>query len=311
VITVVNRSAPTRGYAFAAVSVLLWGTSFVATKVALRTVSPLGIVAGRAVLGWFLLAGFVLARREVSHDRPESGDRLRIALLGVLGLPVHLALQASALTLTSATHSGWLIALNPVFTVVLAAIFLGESFSRVKLAGTMLGLAGALTIVAGGAGVNALRLPSTGGDLLILASSLNWAVYTLIARGLMLRRAPANVTFRAVSVGATGALALYALGGAPSEITRWTAEGWLALGFLGLGCTGLGYLAWSAALECLEASRLTSFQFVQPLVTAIAAAIWIREPLSAIVWAGGGLVLLGVALVQRSAVSKSAPAPTS
>jgi drug/metabolite transporter (DMT)-like permease len=72
--------------------------------------------------------------------------------------------------------------------------------------------------------------------------------------------------------------------------------------FLGAGCTGAGYLVWSLALVRLEAGTLSSFQYVQPLVTAGVAAVWIGESAGPAVLLGGGLVLLGVALVQRSAL---------
>ena len=154
-------------------------------------------------------------------------------------------------------------------------------------------------MIAGREGIGALRLPSTRGDLLILLSSLNWAVYTLIARGLAVRRDPVRLTVRALSVGAAASALLWLLLGNPPRLGGAGAEEWLAVVFLGAGCTGIGYLAWSAALERLEAGTLSSFQFVQPLVTVAVAAAWIREPTDATALAGGALVLAGVSLVQR------------
>jgi drug/metabolite transporter (DMT)-like permease len=290
-------------YLCAAAAVLLWGSSFVASKVALRSVAPLDLVAVRSVLG---LAVLLLARpvgRAGRQESPRPGDGLRTVLLGLIGLPVHLTLQAYALTLTSAVHSGWLIALNPVFTAILAASFLRERFPRLKTAGVVLGFSGAIVVIAGGAGLEAVRLPATRGDLLILLSSLNWAVYTLIARGLMVRRNPVPLTLRALSAGTSVTVAIWLLAGHPAQLVRAPAAAWAALLFLGVGCTGIGYLVWSAALERLEAGTLSSFQYVQPLVTVAVAAAWIGESAGPGVFLGGALVLAGVTLVQRSSVS--------
>ncbi len=281
---------------------LLWGSSFVAAKVALRSVSPLGLVAVRALLGLAVLGAASPFVRSGRVDAPRPGDRLKIALLGVIGLPVHITLQAFALTMTSAVHSGWLIALTPVFTAILAATFLKERFPRLKTAGVLLGFTGALVVIAGGAGAAALRLPSTRGDLLILLSSLNWAAYTLIARGLMVRRNSLPLTLRAIAVGTAIAVPAWLLSGRAAEVLRLPAEAWVALVFLGVGCTGAGYLVWSAALARLEAGTLSSFQYVQPLVTVAVAAAWIGESTGPAVLLGGALVLAGVFLVQRSAV---------
>ncbi|MBZ5637533.1 MAG: DMT family transporter [Acidobacteriia bacterium] len=286
-------------YFCAAAAVLLWGTSFVASKVALRSLSPLSLVAGRGLLGLATVAAALPFGRPRRPESPRPFDSSRTALLGFIGVPVHLALQAYALTMTSAVHSGWLIALNPVFTAILAAAFLRERFPALKTAGVALGFSGALVVIWGGAG--SLRLPSTRGDLLILISSLNWAAYTLLTREISVRRRPLPLTFRALAVGTAVSVGIWVAAGDPAELARASVESWVALAFLGVGCTGVGYLVWSLALERLEAGTLSSFQYVQPLVTAGVAAVWIGEATGKAVLLGGGLVLAGVALVQRSA----------
>jgi len=295
--------APERGRAgallLAAPAVLMWGLSFIAVKMALHSVSPFGLVAVRAVLGAALL-GVVLPFLPAASPVPRrKGDFARLAILSVQGLPLQVGLQAYALTLTSAVHAGWLIALIPVFTALLSALFLGERFPLPKVLGTGLGFAGALLVIGGVKGAAALGLPSGRGDLLILLSALNWALYTLQARTLLRRMAPLALTVRVVLGGAAIVTAAYLLLGTPSELAGVTAAGWAALVFLGAGCTGAAYLLWSAALSRLEPGTLTSVQYVQPLVTAVAAAAWLGEPAGGTALVGGGLVLVGVVLVQR------------
>jgi drug/metabolite transporter (DMT)-like permease len=296
----VTRSRALAGYGLALTSILLWGGSFIALKIALRSLGPWEIVAGRALMGAaVLIVAAVLAGPSLGTLRP--GDAVRIAILGALGIPVHLGLQAVALTMTSAVHSGWLVALIPVFTAILSAIFLGERFPALKTAGVVTGFLGALVVVGSEAGFGALALPSGQGDLLVLLSCLNWAVYTLISRDLVRRIPSLTVTVGAVASGTAMVVPAWLVLGDPIRLLDAPLEGWAALVFLGVGCTGVGYLAWTAALRRLEAGRLGSFQYVQPLVTAAAAALWLAEPVGGAVAIGGALVLLGVTLVQRGA----------
>ncbi len=297
-----RNAQPVGVYALAAAPVVLWGTSFAALKTALTVISPAGLVAVRSMMGFavLLVAAAFAGPGSARGERP--GDRARIWRLAFLGVPVQMGLQAYALRLTSANHSGWIIGVAPVSTAVLAGFFLRERFPRLKLAGVALGFAGVLLVMAGG-GRQSLAAPATTGDLLVLVSAFNWSVYTLIGREMMSRRAAAPATARIMGWGAAVALAAYLALGDAAELARIPVRGWLVLAYLGLGCSGVGYLCWSAALERLEAARLASFQNFQPLVTAVAAAWWLGEPMGMGALGGGLLVILGVGLVQRGARS--------
>lgn len=287
-------------YLLALVPVVLWGSSFAVAKVALRSMSPIGLVTCRAILGLGVFAAILPFLRQAGSGDVRRGDRWRIVLLAVLGVVVQMTLQAQALTMTSAIHSGWLITLIPVFTAILSVLVLGESFPAMKTAGTALGLLGALVVIAGGHGLDALSLPSGKGDLLILGSALNWAVYTLFARSLLSRRRAFPVTFQALAIGTAALVVLWLGSGRWDEVVSLPAEGLAALLFLGIGCTGISYLCWSTALERLEPGTLTSFQFLQPLVGSVVAAWGLGEEVSAWVLLGAILVTFGVFLVQRA-----------
>jgi drug/metabolite transporter (DMT)-like permease len=95
-----------------------------------------------------------------------------------------------------------------------------------------------------------------------------------------------------------------------TEYPSLSAATWGAVLFLGIGCSGLGYLFWYAALEELETSRVAAFLYIEPLVTLLAAAVLLREPIQAPTIAGGLLVLAGVFLVQSGASRMRANAGT-
>ena len=280
-------------------AVVLWGVSFVATKAVVREVPPIAIVFARAVLGTALLAAILRARGEPTL--PPRASLGPLALMGFVGVAFHGVLQAHALTLTSAVNTGWLIALVPVWSALLAGALGRERFGAGKLAGLAVGFAGTLLVVTRGrldAGV--VALPATRGDLLVLASTVNWAVYSLLGHGTIRRLGPTRATAGAMLLGALMLLPFFAASGGPAVFARLSGAGVAALLFLGVACSGLGYLYWYRALERVEPSRVAALLYLEPLVTLGAATVLLAEPVGLVTVAGGALVVGGVALVQRA-----------
>ena len=158
-------------------AVALWGVSFVATKVALRELSPITLIFSRFTLGVIVLF-LILTFKHDLFIPPRSAWPM-LWLMGFVGIFVHQMLQVHGLTLTTAIRTGWLIGLIPIWSSVLAAIFLGEAFGARKVVGLLLGTMGAILVITRGElSSRVLALPTTRGDLFILASTINWAIYT-------------------------------------------------------------------------------------------------------------------------------------
>jgi drug/metabolite transporter (DMT)-like permease len=226
--------------------------------------------------------------------------------MGFVGVFVHQMIQAHALTLTSAVNTAWLIGLTPLWSALLSAYMLKERFDSVKIAGLSLGFLGAaLVVTRGRMGAALLSLPQTRGDLMILASTLNWAFYTVLGHATLRRLGPTRATTGALMLGWLMIVPFFVYGAGWREYGRLTGAGWAAVLFLGFACSGLGYLFWYGALERIEASKVAAFLYLEPLVTLTAAVWWLGESASLTTAVGGLLVLLGVALVQRARTAGS------
>jgi drug/metabolite transporter (DMT)-like permease len=288
---------PPRVGAFLAV--IFWGVSFVATKAVVAEISPVALTFARASLATLFLSA-ALALRGQPILPPRTALR-SLALMGFVGVAAHQTLQAYALTLTSAVNTGWLIGLTPIWSALLAAIMLKERFSAPKLVGLGLGFVGAFVVVTRGrVGATTLSVPTTRGDLLILASTLNWAVYTILGHGTLRRLGPARATAGAMLFGwlmlAPLALGTSALG----TYARLSGVGVAGVLFLGIASSGLGYLFWYGALARIEASRVAAFLYLEPLITLTAAVALLGEPVALATVLGGALLVGGVVLVQRA-----------
>ncbi len=288
-------------------AVVIWGLSFVATKAALRELTPATLVFARTALGVLLLVGVLVARRRPLV--PPAARWPALAVMGFVGVFFHQLLQAYGIRLTTAVHTGWLMAFIPIWSALLAALFLRERFGAAKAAGLALGCAGAVLVVTRGRlSRELLALSSTHGDLLVLASTLNWAVYTVLGHGTIRRLGSLRATAGAMFLAWVMLVPPFLAERGWREAASLSPAGLAAVLFLGLGASGLGYLFWYGALERIEASRVAAFLYLEPLVTFAAAVALLGEPVHASTVAGGLVVMAGVALVQRAPGARAAAA---
>ena len=115
------------------------------------------------VLVLIVLAGIVAARRQFAL--PRKSDLGWLIFLGLNGITVHQLLQANGLVTTSATNSGWMVALIPIFSALLAWLLLREPFGRLRVLGLVLATCGALLVISRGElSRGLLNIPATPGD---------------------------------------------------------------------------------------------------------------------------------------------------
>ncbi len=275
-----------------------------ATKAALREISPPTLLFARFGLGAGLLV--LLVTLSGSKPLPPRDTWLALALMGFIGVFLHHMLQAYALTMTTATHAGWLIGLIPIWSAVLAAVLLKERFGGMKLAGLVGGFIGALLVITRGQiSGGTLQLPGTRGDFLILLSTINWAVYSVVGRDTLKRLGSTRATAGSMLLGWLMLMPLFLFKSGWRELPHLSMTGWGAILFLGIGCSGLGYLFWYSALERIEVSRVAAFLYIQPLVTLTAAVILLNERVTVTTVIGGLVVLLSVFIIQRAPAEKA------
>src|SRR2546426_2860296 len=227
----------------ALIAVVLWGISFVATKAALREISPATLIFIRFALGTALLLVMVGLRAGTALPPRDAWPAL--ALMGFVGIFVHQMLQAFGLTMTSAVHTGWLIGLIPIWSALLSAAFLKERFGAIKVAGLIGGFAGAVLVISRGQFERGFfQLPATRGDFLILLSTLNWAIYSVLGHPTIERLGPARATAGAMLFGWLMVAPFFLVQRGWRELPNLSLAGWGAILFLGIGCSALGYLFW-------------------------------------------------------------------
>ncbi len=280
-------------------TVVVWGASFIATKVALRDLSPVTLVWMRFGIGVLILGIATAARRQFAL--PARNELGYLALLGFLGITLHQWLQSTGLQTAQATTTGWIIASIPVFMALFGWGFLKEKLKRMQIAGIALSALGVLMVVSKG-NLSGLTTGKFGtiGDFLILLSAPNWAVFSILSRRGLQQHPATRMMFYVMGFGWLFSTLLFFTGPGIGEIGRMSSDGWLAMGFLGVIVSGLAYIAWYDALKVIPASQIGAFLYLEPVVTMLLAAGMLGEPLLLTSALGGGLILLGVWMVNRS-----------
>jgi len=279
-------------------SVIVWGASFVATKVALKEISPVTVVWLRFGLGVIILGGMVWYRKQLKI--PKKEDWLYFGLLGFLGIAFHQWLQSTGLVTAHAVSTSLIVATTPIFMVLLGWLFLKEKLTWFQLFGISLSTFGVLLVITKGdlASLFSGHFGSTG-DFLILISAPNWALFSTLSRRGLQRYPAASMMFYVMLSGWFFSSILFINSGKFQQIQSLSLNGWLAICFLGIFCSGIAYIFWYDALQTLPVSQTGAFLYIEPIVTVIVAGLVLGEELVLAAFIGGLIILCGVWMVNR------------
>ncbi|MFC0526048.1 DMT family transporter [Pontibacillus salicampi] len=279
---------------YATMSISFWGISFVSTKAVLDKLDPYTLLTLRFGIGALFLCFFLLVKRYRFRLNPAYVPHLIV--LGILGVFVHQMLQATALLTIDASAAGWLISFSPVFTVLLSMVFLHERMTFWRGFGMMIAVCGVLLVTTAGRG-ETLQLGMNIGYALMILSTLNWAVYSVLLKRLSIPLPALAVTFYMSVIGFLLTLPLFIKHKGIKDMALLTEAEWAHLVFLGVFVSGIAYWYWGKALEVLEASQVSVFLYMEPIATLIAAILVLQERIVLISVLGGIIIIVGVGFV--------------
>jgi drug/metabolite transporter (DMT)-like permease len=285
-------------YAKVTFSVVVWGASFIATKVALGEVSPVTVVWLRFGIGVILLGLVALKRRQLTL--PSRKELPYFALLGFIGIAFHQWLQSTGLVTAQASTTAWIVATTPIFMALLGWSLLREKLTPYQVLGIALATIGVFAVVSEG-DLSSLAVGKFGapGDILILISAANWAVFSALSRQGLKKHPASWMLLFVMGFGWAFVSVQFFAGPSFTEIGQLSLNGWLGITFLGIACSGLAYIFWYDGLQAIPASQVGAFLYLEPLVAVVVAALVLKEPILLVSIIGGGTILAGVWLVNR------------
>ncbi|HEU0294883.1 MAG TPA: DMT family transporter [Anaerolineales bacterium] len=291
--------ANTVAYIEASFAATVWGASFIATKIALAEISPITIVWLRFLMGVIILGMAVILRKQFAF--PKKNEWGYFALLGFLGITFHQWLQSNGLKTSEASTTAWIVATTPVFMALLGWLILKEHLTGIKILGILLAFVGVLLVVSDGNLVS-ISIGKFGapGDVLILISSVNWAVFSALSRRGLKTYSASLMIFFVMLLGWVFTSVVFIGSGNYVEFSSLSINGWLGVTFLGVFCSGLAYIAWYDALQTLSTANTGVFLYIEPLIAMIVAFFVLGEAITVASLIGGGIILFGVWLVNQN-----------
>ena len=277
-------------YAGLTAASLGWAYAYIAGKLALAELTPLTVAASRFAIAALVLLPF--GARAVPW-REVRRVAVPLTVLVVCGSVLYPWVFLLALSRTTATNTSLLIALNPVFTILLAPL-IGEHLTRQRVAGVALALLGAATVITKGDLRHVTTLSLNSGDLLAVTAAAIWSVFNLASRHVVLRLTPA-LTNSLVYV--VGGVALFGLSVPEHPWAQLHAASASALGgvvIMALGSSVLSGQFFLMGVRTLGVSRTVVFIYLMPVLTAVLSALLLGERFESAQAIGGAAVLAGV-----------------
>lgn len=282
------------GHLAALLTIFIWGTTFISTKILLADFQPVEILVLRFLLGFFALLA-VCPRSLGKTTREQEGF---FALAGLCGICLYYLLENIALTCTMASNVGVIVSVSPFFTALLTAWFFrgAETMGRRFFLGFLVAMSGIFLISFRG---SALAV-SPKGDLLALLAAIVWAFYSVLTKHIGTFGFPTVlVTRRIFFYGLLFMLPALPFFGFSPDLTCLGDPGILGnLLFLGLGASALCFVTWNFSVRTLGAVKTSLYIYVVPVVTVISSMLVLRETLTPLAWLGVGLTLMGLFLSQ-------------
>jgi drug/metabolite transporter (DMT)-like permease len=279
-----------------AATMTLWGGTFIAGRL-LSHVGP-----STASLMRFVVAGlFMVAlcyRLEGGVPRLERRQVVPVLLLGFTGVFLYNFFFLSGLQTITAGRASLIIAGNPVFIAAFAALFFKEGFGKLKAAGLILSITGALTVISRGQ-LDAVLAQVRPGDLFILGCVFAWSSYTLLGKKVMNGLSPVGAVTWSCLAGMVFLLPMAVREGLFAHLAGATPLEWGAMVYLGVFGTGVGFSWYYQGIQRLGAARAGVFINLVPVNAVLMGWLLLGESVDLSLLVGAGLIFTGVYLVNR------------
>lgn len=287
-----NKTKHYLGHLAAGFSILVWGTTFISTKVLLRAFDPLEILFFRFLIGYGALW---LASPRFFHLKSRKQEVL-FAAAGLCGVTLYFLMENFALTLTLAANVSIIIAVAPFFTALFDWLFLrggrpdGRFFAG--LAAALFGIA--LISLQGGSGIHL----SPTGDILALAAAITWAAYSVLTKKIgEYGYGTIEITRRIFFYGLVFLIPILSFFPFRLELSRFAQPtNLLNILFLGLGASALCFATWTYAVKALGTVKTSVYIYAVPVITVIASTLILDEVITAQSALGIALTLSGLIL---------------
>lgn len=282
-------------YVIAFIIVVLWGCTFVQTKILINAgLRPDEIFLFRFTLAYILILPFAGKRLMLDN----LADELLAALLGLTGGSLYFVTENYALAYGYCSNVALIVCLTPIVTSFIVGCFYpGERLRGAGVLGSLIALVGMALVVFNG---NFILKLSPLGDILALGACICWAVYSLVIKRLQDKYSNMLITRKIFGYGLLTILPLLLVRGVNVDILlNGGAVVWGNVLFLGCVASMLCFLGWNYCLERIGTVRATNLLYLNPVVSITTSAIVLGERVTWLAIIGAVLILAGLVCLER------------
>ena len=291
----------TIGHLAALLTIIIWGTTFISTKILLVGFQPVEILFFRFVMGFIVLLMLSPKRLKTANRKEE----LTFAVAGLCGICLYYLLENIALTYTLASNVGVIISVAPFFTAILAHLVI-KSEEKLRLqffTGFIVAMVGIVLISFNG---QKLELKPIG-DLLAIVAALVWAFYSILTRKINSFAYPVILTTRRTFFyGILFMIPTLFFFDFQLDLSRFGELTYLLnILYLGLGASALCFVTWNFAVKELGAVKTSVYIYMVPVITVLTSVLILHEQLTALASIGTILTLIGLFLSEYNPEGKN------
>ncbi len=290
-----NRNMELKGHLTAIITIMIWGTTFISTKFLLEGFAPIEILFYRFLLGTFAL---FIAKPKILRVRNKSEHKY-FFIAGITGVTLYFLFENIALTMTEASNLGIIVSVSPFFTAILSQFFLPKEKLKLQFfIGFVFAMSGIIIITLFGAknfSINPV------GDILGVLAAFVWSVYSISMKKLgNLNYSTIQVTRRVFAIGLVFMIPFLFILDFKADISRFGNLFYLGnLLYLGLGASAICFATWNWSVKILGAIRTSVYVYLIPVITLIASAILLKEPITVYKIIGTVLILIGLLISEN------------
>ena len=277
----------------------MWSFSFPLIKSALDNgVPPITLAAMRTIV--FIPILIFLFAKYGKNCIPTSRDDWSIFLgIGIFTIIIPSILQNVGMIYTTASVSSIIQTSSPIFTIILAIIFLGESKHIKKIVGSTIALIGTIFLVVSTEGNFSLVGSTVYGNFLILLSGISLSISSIITKKGLERIKPLQMLGFSSLIGFVVLSAISIFEEPLDIIINLSTEIWIAVFLLALFPSFIAILFWYEAMIKEEVSRLVVFVYLIPVFAVIFSYILLGEIISILTMLFAALIIGGIVLAQK------------
>ncbi len=282
----------TWGHLAALFTIIIWGTTFISTKILLVDFKPSEILFYRFIMGFLILLTACPHRLKITERKQEW----TFAAAGLCGICLYYLLENIALTYTMASNVGVIISAAPFFTAILAHLFMKseEKLRANFFVGFLVAMTGIILISFNGANFKLNPM----GDILAVIAAFLWACYSILTKKIGGYGYPVVLaTRRTFFYGILFMIPMLFFFDFQIGLSRFQNITYLFnIFYLGLGASALCFVTWNFAVKVLGAVKTSIYIYMVPVITIVTSVLILKEPVTWISAIGTLLAVAGLFL---------------